>query len=108
MSDYGSNKKQICFDSITKLHADLKVRLHYDNIKIKEFFNEVIKAYIAKNENIMNFIEEIKEKKKISQNIRKKNKKAFINQEKTARQFSLDAREIESIFDILEKEYTDL
>jgi len=39
LPDYGNTVKQICFDSLDKIHADLKIRLHYDDIKIREFFN---------------------------------------------------------------------
>mgnify|MGYP003655361396 CR=1 FL=1 len=73
MSDYTHNKKQICFEGTAKLHADLKIRLHYDNIRIKDFFNEVIMGYVEKNNNIMNFIEELKEKKQISKSTKHKN-----------------------------------
>ena len=108
MSDYGENKKQICFDSKTKLHADLKIRLHHDEIKIKEFFNKIVEAYIDKNKNIMAFIDEIKESKSASQTRRNKVKKAKQKQESTIRQFVLGETEIEDIFDILEKEHPDL
>jgi hypothetical protein len=108
MSDYGENKKQICFESAAKLHADLKIRLHYDEIKIKEFFNKIVEAYIDKNKNIMAFIDEIKESKSASQTRRNKVKKAKQKQESTIRQFVLGETEIEDIFDILEKEHPDL
>ena len=108
MSDYGANKKQICFDSITKLHADLKIRLHYDEIKIKEFFNEIAKAYIEKDEDIMNFVEKLKEKKNISQTQRLKTKKANTQQKDITKQFGLNKNDIEDIFDILQKEHPDL
>jgi len=105
MSDYGENKKQICFESTARLHADLKIRLHYDEIKIKEFFNRIVKGYIEKNENIMAFVEEIKEN---SQTRRNKTKKASEKEKDTIRQFALNKSEIENIFDILEKEHLDL
>ncbi len=108
MSEYGSDRKQICFDSVTKLHADLKIRLHHDNIKIREFFNEIIKAYIERNEHVINFVEELKEKKKISKNIRNKNTKMSQKQTQTIKQFGLDEKDIEDIFDIMEKEHPDL
>jgi len=108
MSDYGENKKQICFESTPKLHADLKIRLHYDEIKIKEFFNIVVKAYINKNKNIMAFIDEMKEEKGISQARTNKVKKAEQEQKNTISQFALNRTEIEDIFDILEKENPDL
>jgi len=108
MSDYGENKKQICFESTPKLHADLKIRLHYDEIKIKEFFNKIVIAYINKNENILAFVDEVKEAKGISQTRRTKAKKAQQKQEHTIHHFALGEGEIEDIFDILEKEHPDL
>ena len=108
MSEYGESKKQICFESMAKKHADLKIRLHYDNIKIKEFFNKIIEGYIEKNENIMNFIKELKEKKDISKTMRNKSKKADVKQKQIISHFALDTKEIENIFDILEKEHPDL
>jgi|TARA_R100000008_G_C3562983_1_gene157378 hypothetical protein len=108
MSEYGIDKKQICFEGSTKLHADLKIRLHYDNIKIKEFFNKVVQGYIEKNENIINFIEEIKEKKQTSKTKINENKKMVKKQKETVRKFGLDVEDIENIFDILEKEHPNL
>jgi len=104
MPDYGTNKKQICFESTDKLHADLKIRLHYDEIKIKEFFNKIVAAYIAKNKNIVAFIEELQEEKNVSQ-LKKQKVKAMNKKEKeTIKKFALDKNEIENIFDILERE----
>jgi glycerol-3-phosphate responsive antiterminator len=108
MSNYGENKKQICFESTPKLHADLKIRLHYDEIKIKDFFNKILMGYINKNKNIMAFVDEIKETKGVSQTRRNKTKKSKQKQENIIRQFALDKTEIEDIFDILEKEHPDL
>ena len=88
---------------MTKLHADLKIRLHYDEIKIKEFFNEIIKAYLEKNENIINFIEELKEQKQMSNVRRNKIKRANKNANAAVRQFSLNDEELENIFDIKER-----
>ena len=105
MSEYGDSKKQICFESTAKLHADLKIRLHYDEIKIKEFFNKVVKGYLDKNENLMVFIEEIKQTSQIRRN---KIKKANTKERNTNREFGLDKDDIENIFDILEKECLDI
>jgi len=108
MSDYGENKKQICFDSKTKLHADLKIRLHHDEIKIKEFFNEVVTGYINKNKNMIAFIDDIKEKKGVSQSHQNKIKNSREKQKNIVKQFALDKNDIENIFDILEKENLNL
>ena len=107
MSDY-IDKKQICFDGSAKLHADLKIRLHNDNIKIKEFFNEVVVAYIERDAHIVEFIEELKEKKKVSKNMRNKTTKERRNRKEIISQFGLNKDEIEDIFDIIEKEHPNL
>jgi len=108
MSGYGNTNKKICFDSNDKLHADLKIRLHYDDIKIKEFFNEIVLAYVNKDEHILAFIEQLKQKKAISKNKLRKTKKARSKEKETIRQFGLDENEVERIFDILEKEHPEL
>jgi len=104
MPKYGNITKQICFDSLDKIHADLKIRLHYDDIKIREFFNEIVVGYLEKNEHIINFLEELKEKKQISKRKRNKINRSNIKAKDTERKFALDASEIENIFDIIEKE----
>jgi len=104
MPEYGNITKQICFDSLDKTHADLKIRLHYDDIKIKEFFNKIVTGYLEKNEYIMNFIEELKEKKQLSQKKRNKINRSSAKAKETERKFALDKSEIENIFDIIEKE----
>ena len=64
MSQY-VDKKQICFDGSAKLHADLKIRLHTDGIKIKDFFNEIVLAYVNRDAYLIEFVESLKEKKEI-------------------------------------------
>ena len=108
MPNYGNTNKKICFDSNDKLHADLKIRLHYDEIKIKEFFNEIVSAYVKRNEHILAFIEELKEKKIISKNKRNITRKTKNKEKETIRQFGLNENEVEKIFDILEKEHPEL
>lgn len=102
--EYGKTRKKICFDSHDKLHADLKIRLHYDGIKIREFFNGVVQAYLDKNSHMISLIEEIKENKSISKTRRKKVKLANLKEKETINKFALSEGEIENIFDILEKE----
>ena len=49
MPNYGNTVKKICFESTDKLHADLKIRLHYDDLKIREFFIDVVSGYVDRN-----------------------------------------------------------
>lgn len=104
MPQYGKKVKQICFDSTNQTHANLKIRLHYDDIKIKEFFNEVIGAYLNKDEHFMDFIEGLKERKEVSKLKRKKTKYANSKAKSTEKNFALNNAELEDIFDIIEKE----
>lgn len=108
MPNYGSLIKKICFESTDKLHADLKIRLHYDDLRIREFLNDVVFGYVERNEHILAFIEELKEKKAMSNPRRNKIKRARLKEKETTKQFGLDKNEIENIFDIIEKENEDL
>ena len=108
MPDYGNTVKKICFESTDKLHADLKIRLHYDDLKIREFFIDVVSGYVDRNRHILAFIEELKEKKAMSNPRRNKVKRARLKEEETIKQFGLNKDEIENIFDIIEKEHGDL
>jgi len=100
--------KKICFESNDKMHADLKIKLHYDDLKIKEFFNHVVQAYINENSHIISFIEEFKEEKNISKRRKTLTKRMRNNQKEIKEKFALEPGEIENIFDILEKEYPGL
>ena len=104
MPRYGKTIKQICFDSTDQLHANLKIRLHYDDIKIKEFFNAVVEAYMNKNEHFMGFIEELKAHKEVSKAKRRKTARANSRARNVEQAFGLNESEIEDIFDIIEKE----
>jgi len=105
---YGNTAKKICFQSTDKLHAELKIRLNYDEIKVCDFFNEMVAGYINKNKYVLAFIEELKEKKQISKIKRKKIIKAQQEEKKIIDQFGINKNDIENIFDILEKEHPDL
>ena len=102
--EYGKTRKKICFDSHDKIHAELKIRLHYDDIKIREFFNGIVQAYLDKNSHMLSLIEEIKNNKKVSKTRRKKVNFANLKEQETIKKFALNKDEIENIFDILEKE----
>ena len=101
--------KKIIFEDTDKRHADLKVRLHYDEMKQGEFFRLMLTGYINQDERVMNYIEEYKELKKVqskrkitdSRRLRKKARKI-------ENKFALNSEEVEDIFDLIEKENQDL
>jgi hypothetical protein len=109
MSVYGEAGKKIVFYDSEKNHAELKIRLHYDGLTQSAFFREVVAGYVSQDENIVKFIQEVKERSG-SQSKKKMKKISKMNKAKkqTVQKFALDENEIENIFDILEEECPDL
>ena len=102
---YGKELKKICFKETDKKHADLKIRLNYDGISQKQFFSEIVSAYLEKDVNIMNFIFELKERKKIQTIAKRRKVKQMYNKSREVeRKFNLSSDELESIFDLIEEE----
>jgi len=108
MSAYGEAGKKIVFYDSEKNHADLKIRLHYDGLTQSSFFRELVAGYIRQDENIVKFVDELKEQKNLqSKKKRSKINKMNIAKKDTIDKFALKDDEIESIFDILEEECPD-
>tara|TARA_R100000808_G_C2140437_1_gene148268 strand:+ start:664 stop:999 length:336 start_codon:yes stop_codon:yes gene_type:complete len=106
---YGLTKKNIVFKETDKRHAELKIRLNYDNMKITEFFQMIISAYLKNDERITHIIDEHKEERGQSEKGQRKSNRNLIKKAKlTKTKFGLNEGEVESIFDILEKEHPDL
>ena len=101
--NYGVSQKKIVFRESDKKHAEFKIRLNYDGITQQQFFSCVIDAYVNKERNMMNFVSDLKENKKIhSKSRRRKSNDLLETGESTIRKFGLDENEIESIFDMIE------
>tara|TARA_R100001594_G_scaffold82098_1_gene116554 strand:- start:164 stop:496 length:333 start_codon:yes stop_codon:yes gene_type:complete len=102
-------EKQVCFEDFDKNHADLKIRLHYDGLRQNEFFRLMMRKYIDKDVNMIKIINEYKEEKG-NQSIanRKKSKQLITQGHELENKFALNAKEVESIFDLLEEEYSEL
>mgnify|MGYP005811340897 FL=1 len=102
-------EKQVCFEDFDKKHADLKIRLHYDGLRQNEFFRLVMRKYIDKDENMMKIIDKYKDQKG-NQSItnRKKSKQLVEKGRVLEKQFALNSTEVESIFDLLEEEHSEL
>jgi hypothetical protein len=113
MSDiqYGADKKRIVFYDTDERHAQLKIRLKYDSLKQTEFFQVLISAYLDHDERICQIVDEHKERKKAKGKGRGANAESKKLREKARdvqSKFSLENEEVESIFDILEKEHPEL
>jgi len=102
-------EKQVCFEDFDKKHADLKIRLHYDGLYQNEFFRLMMRKYIDKDENMMKIIDEYKEQKGNQSIVNRKKSKQLIDEgRKLEKKLALNSNEVESIFDLLEKEYSEL
>lgn len=88
-------------------HADFLIKLKYDELSQKKFFELMLESYLNNDKDFMFFINK-KMQEKISK--RRKNNKIKDNLavEETIKNFGLDEEEIENIFDIIEKENPDL
>ena len=58
--EYGMNNKRVSFMDSDKRIADLMIRLKHDGLTKTKFFRAILTAYLERNENIINFIEEYK------------------------------------------------
>jgi len=106
---YGQELKKIVFEETDKRHADLKIRLHADDLKQGEFFSLMISGYVERDERIVDFVEEYKEKNNIqSKEKRAKSKKLYDQSYENKNKFALNEGEVDSIFDLLEKECPEL
>lgn len=110
MKQKNKNKtKRLVFDDTDSRHAQLKVRLDYDGLTQAEFFRSFITGYLANDKDVMNYIKNYKEEKKIQS---KRNIKIIMKDNETAEemmaQFGIEKQDLEDIFDVIAKEHPDL
>ena len=106
---YGKDTKKVVFYENEKKHADFKARLHYDNLTQSEFFRAIISGYIEQDEDLLAYVARYQEEnQKHSKVKRADSKKLLASGAATAKKFGLEERDIENIFDLLEKENPDL
>ena len=109
MTEQGHTRKKVVFYSTDKAHADMKLRLKYDGLTQSSFFRGVIDGYINKDPSINDFIDRLKETASTQgKSKRKETKKLLRKGEEVAKKFGLDENEVDSIFDIIEKEHPEL
>lgn len=102
------NKKIVYWEN-DKVHADLKLKIHYDGITQSDFFRGCVRAYLEEEGSFMTFLGELKERRsKLSKTVRKIANKDQRNSQRQREMFGLSEVEVDDIFDILEKEYEDM
>ena len=104
----GTLKKKIIFYDSDKRYADLKIRLEHDGLSQAKFFRGILTGYLAKDPDVLNFIDKLKASANVKKKRIKEDRKLITNGEDKLDKFSLGSGEIENIFDILEKENPDL
>jgi len=94
----------------SKLHENLKIRLHYDQIKTQsEFFRYCIESYLAQDVLFMQFLDDYKINKKVQSKRRAtKSQKLRLQGNKLLQDLALTEEEVENIFDLLEKDLPEL
>jgi hypothetical protein len=104
-----TKNKKISFFDTPKRHIDLKVRIKYDGFRFSEFFRLLITAYLERDERVISLIEEQKELKgEQSAKKRKDSERMHNKAAENTDKFALNEEEIESIFDMIEQEHSEL
>ena len=103
------SKKRVVIDLPEKEHAELKIRLRYDDMTQTGFFRAIAEGYVKRDELLVEYIESYKQEKGIQSKYKQK-KITDSNKERaeTIRKFALDDNEISDIYDLVEKEFPDL
>jgi len=102
---YGNFEKKVQFTDSDKRYADLRLQLHFDGLRQGEFFRGLVLGYLERDEDLMAYIEKLKEKvARYSKNKRNIIAKSDKKRKEIIDKFGLNPEEIEDIFDMIEKE----
>jgi len=82
-------------------HADMRLKLRYDNMPQATFFKLLIKSYIEDNQHMRELIKEVNSSKISKRSLKKMNKDQKIAQ-KDEDFFGLSEEEVEDIYDQIE------
>ena len=98
------NAKSVCFKQSVIAHADLKIRLEYDEIRQQTFFEWVVKAYVNRDEDMVRLVDRHKKEYRVqTAGRRKKTQEDYMYRKETEKRFALRKDEIENIFDLIEE-----
>ena len=108
---YGTMSKKVVFYDSDKRYAELKIRLQHDGISQAKFFRGILTGYLSQDPDILNYVDKLKASKTFGKKSKKgiKKDRELINAGSEALdKLALGNKEIENIFDILEKENPNL
>lgn len=99
------DRKHVIFLFPSKLHADFKARLVYDEVPLTKFIHHCVLSYLDNDPLILELLNKYKEKNKVQNKTkRRKNLQLIEKGAKIKETFNLDNKEINDIYDILESE----
>ena len=102
-------KTKIMFTVTERTKADFKLQLQYDSLTQVKFFRSIMEGYINKDTDLMTYMQRFKKQNGVQNN--QQRNKIMTNIKKGSEiknKFGLGDDEVDSIFDILEKEHPDL
>lgn len=103
--EYGKLTKRIVFTENDHRHAQLILKLKHDGMKQSQFFRSLVTAYIAGDQRIQSYIDEVSS---LSKERKTKSKKLRSSGRQNVDDFGFTDGEIENIFDLIEEEYPEL
>jgi len=105
-----STQSVLSFYLDSKLHENLRIRLHYDQIRNQsQFFRMCAESYLAQDDLFMSFFDAYKVNQNVQSRTRtQKSRKLREKGSKLMEHLALTADEVENIFDILEEELPEL
>ena len=98
-----AERKKFMFYDTVERQMQFRIRLLHDGLNQSQFFRLIMTGYLDGDENIIEFVENCKEKLKIH-NVKKRkdSRKESKKMQETVKDFSLDDSDIQSIFDMME------
>jgi hypothetical protein len=103
--EYGKLTKRIVFTENDHRHAQLVLKLKHDGLKQSQFFRSLITAYLAGDDRIQSYVDEISS---LSKERKTKSKKLRSDGQQKINDFGFTDGEIDNIFDLIEEEHPEL
>ena len=103
--EYGKLTKRIVFTENDHRHAQLVLKLKHDGLKQSQFFRSLITAYLAGDDRIQSYVDEISS---LSKERKTKSKKLRSDGQQMISDFGFTDGEIDNIFDLIEEEHPEL
>ena len=99
------DRKNVVFLFPSKLHADFRARLVYDEIPLTKFIHHCVLSYLDNDPLILELLNKYKERNGVQNKAkRRKNLQLIEKGAKIEGTFNLNNEEIDDIYDILESE----